>query len=138
MARAVPGDRGAGHAHPPQAPSDPGRSSARFELLLAVLTRRCGLPLYENDCFVNVAGGITLFNDPSADLAVCLSVASSYFDKPLPQKALTLGEVGLLGDIREVVGQEKRIKEARRLGFSIPISSGQTKYLQQAIKNYLK
>jgi DNA repair protein RadA/Sms len=105
----------------------------RLELMLAVLTRRCGLPLYDSDVFVNVAGGLKVM-EPAADLAICLAVASTYFDKALPAKAVAVGEVGLLGEIREVVAQEKRIKEARRMGFTVPISSKEYKYVGQAIK----
>jgi DNA repair protein RadA/Sms len=115
-----------------------GIDSKRLELLLAVLQRRCGLPLHEYDCFVNVAGGITIKNDPSSDLAICLSVASAYLDKPISRNSLAVGEVGLLGDIREVVAQEKRIKEARRLGYKYTISSKSAKYLQETIGKYLK
>ena len=114
-----------------------GIDSRRFELLLAVLSRRCGLPLYEFDCFLNVAGGIFLKGDPSADLAICLSVASAYFDKPLDKKLVAIGEVGLLAEIREVVGQEKRVKEAKRLGFQRVVTKKEVQYLQQAIKKYL-
>jgi DNA repair protein RadA/Sms len=110
----------------------------RLELLIAVLTRRCGLPFYEQDVFVNVAGGVSVKNDPSIDLAITLSCASSYFDKPLPKGLLVLGEVGLLGDIREVVAQEKRIKEAKRLGFKNVVTSKEVGYLQEAIKKYLR
>jgi DNA repair protein RadA/Sms len=110
----------------------------RLELLLAVLTRRCGLPFYEQDVFVNVAGGISVKNDPSIDLAVTLSLASSYFDKPLPKGLLAMGEVGLLGDIREVIAQDKRVKEARRLGFRNIVTGKEVKYLQEVIKKYLR
>jgi DNA repair protein RadA/Sms len=91
-----------------------GIDSRRLELLLAVLTRRCSLPLYEFDVFVNVAGGLKV-TEPASDLAICLAVASSYFDKPISGKVIAIGEVGLLGEIREVVAQEKRIKEAKRM-----------------------
>ncbi|OGM19583.1 hypothetical protein A2686_00440 [Candidatus Woesebacteria bacterium RIFCSPHIGHO2_01_FULL_38_10] len=115
-----------------------GIDSKRFELLLAVLTRRSGIPLYENDCFLNVSGGISIKNDPSGDLAICLSLASAYLDKPLPVRSVSIGEVSLLGDIREVVAQEKRIKEAKRLGYKTVISNREVGYLQEAIKKYLK
>lgn len=110
-----------------------GIDSRRLELLLAVLTRRCGLPLYEFDVFVNVAGGLKV-TEPASDLAICLAVASSYFDKPISAKTIAIGEVGLLGEIREVVAQDKRLKEARRMGFSIPVSSKDFKFVGQAIK----
>ena len=115
-----------------------GIDSKKLELLLAVLTRRCNLPLYEYDCFLNVAGGISIRNDPSTDLAICLSVASSYFDRPLEARSVALGEVGLLGDIREVIAQEKRIKEAKRLGYRNVITNKEANYLGNAIKKYLR
>lgn len=114
-----------------------GINPKRLEMLLAVLTRRCGLPLHDFDCFVNVTGGISVQGDPSVDLAVCISVASAYLNKPLSKPTVAVGEVGLSGDIREVAGQEKRLKEAKRLGFKTIISSQQVKYLQPAIKRYL-
>ena len=114
-----------------------GIDSKRFELLLAVLTRRCGLPIYEYDVFVNVAGGISA-REPSCDLAVCLSVASSFLDKPLKYDTVVVGEVGLLGEVREVAGEEKRIKEAKRLGFKNPITHKEVKYVSEAIRTYLK
>jgi DNA repair protein RadA/Sms len=110
-----------------------GIDSRRLELLLAVLTRRCGLPLYDSDVFVNVAGGLKV-TEPASDLAICMSVASSYFDKPIISKTIAVGEVGLLGEIREVVAQDKRLKEARRMGFGIPVSSREYKFVSQAIK----
>ena len=115
-----------------------GIDPRRFELLLAVLTRRAGLPLYDNDCFVNVAGGISIKGDPSADLAICLSVASAFLDKPMKAGNVAIGEVGLLGDIRQVVAQEKRVKEAGRLGYKNVITNKEVKYLREAIKKYLR
>lgn len=110
-----------------------GIDSRRLEMLLAVLTRRCGLPLYDSDVFVNVAGGIKV-TEPASDLAICLSIASAYFDKPVSGKTIAIGEVGLLGEIREVVAQEKRVKEAKRLGFTDSVTSKDFKYVGQAIK----
>jgi DNA repair protein RadA/Sms len=114
-----------------------GIDSRRLELLLAVLTRRCGLPLYEFDVFVNIAGGLKV-TEPATDLAICLSIAGAYFDKPLSGKVIAVGEVGLLGEIREVVAQEKRLKEARRMGFTLPVSSKEAKFVGQAIKMLFK
>ena len=114
-----------------------GIDSKRLELLLAVIIRRCGLPLYEYDCFVNVAGGIKV-TEPASDLAVCLSIASAFLDKPLPKGVLAIGEIGLSGEIREVVAQEKRVKEAKRQGFNLPITNKEVKYLNDAIKKYLR
>jgi len=112
-----------------------GIDSKRLEMLLAVLFRRANVPLYDMDVFVNVAGGIKA-QDPSVDLAICLSIASSFFDKPPPKKFLAVGELGLSGEIRAVSFQEKRIKDSRRLGFSDIASSSSFKYLPQVIHNY--
>ena len=114
-----------------------GVDSRRLELLLAVLTRRCGLPLYEYDVFVNVAGGLKI-TEPASDLAICLAVASSYYDKPISAKNIAIGEVGLLGEIREVVAQDKRVKEARRMGFSLPVTNKEAKFVGTAIKSLFK
>src|SRR3989304_2173832 len=114
-----------------------GIDSRRLELLLAVLIRRCGLPLYEYDVFVNVAGGIKVV-EPACDLAICLAVASSFLDKALAKGTMALGEVGLLGEIREGVAQEKRVKEAGRLGLKTPISQKEVRFVTQAIKRYLR
>ena len=114
-----------------------GIDSKRLELLLAVLAKRCGLPLGDFDCFVNIASWINI-KETAADLAICMSVASSYMDKPLPASTLVVGEVGLLGDIRQVPLQERRIKEARRLGHRNIISNREVKYLKEAITRYLR
>jgi len=114
-----------------------GIDSKRFEILLAILQRRANLPLYEYDCYINIAGGISIKNDPSADLAVCFAIASAFYDKAISVKCLALGEVGLLGDIRNVTSQEKRIKEAKRLGYTDTATSKEVKYLSEAIRKYL-
>lgn len=114
-----------------------GIDSRRLELMLAVLTRRCGLPMYEFDVYVNVAGGLKV-TEPASDLAVSLAIVSSYYDKPINGKTIAVGEIGLLGEIREVVAEEKRLKEAKKMGFTLPISSGQVKYVGQAIKQLFK
>ena len=115
-----------------------GIDPRKLELLIAVLQRRCGLPLYEQDCFVNIAGGISVRNDPSPDLAICLSIASAFFDKPLKSGSIAIGEVGLLGDIRKVPMYEKRIKESKRLGYRNIISNNEIKYLREGIRKYLR
>ncbi len=114
-----------------------GVDAKRLEMLLAVLFRRANVAMYDMDVFVNVAGGIKA-NDPSIDLAICLSVASSFYEKPLPKKFIAVGEVGLSGEIRKVGMQEKRIKDAKRLGYSDCCDSTSFKYLSQVIKEYLK
>ena len=110
-----------------------GIDQKRLEVIIAVLIRRCGLPLYSYDVFINVSGGIKI-TEPGSDLAVALAIASSYYDKSIGAKTVAIGEVGLLGEIRAVPQQEKRVKESKRLGFPYTISSSEYKYLSQAIK----
>jgi len=114
-----------------------GIDSKRFELLIAILSRRCGVSLQDYDCYLSVLGGISI-KEPASDMAVCLALASSYFDKPLPSGVCAIGEVGLLGEIRAVVSQDKRGKQAKRLGYKILITSKEFKFLHQVIKKYLK
>ena len=114
-----------------------GLDSRRLEMILAVLIRRCGLPLYDNDVFVNVAGGMKVV-EPGADLAIALAIASAYFDKPISAKTLAVGEVGLLGEIREVMAQEKRIREGKRLGFTQVVSSKEYRFVGEVVKEFLK
>ena len=115
-----------------------GIDQKRLEMLLAVLIRRCGLPFYEYDCFVNVTGGINLKNDPSVDLAVCLSLASAYLDRPALTSLIAIGEVGLLGDIRKATEEDKRVKEAKRLGFKNIITSKNKGALRDIIRSSVK
>lgn len=100
----------------------------RLLLLCAVLSKRAGIPLGQQDVFVNVVGGLRL-NEPAADLAVAVAIASSWADKPLPADTAVLGEVGLSGEVRSVAQVERRVNEAARLGFRrviVPRSFGQT------------
>jgi len=89
----------------------------RALLLIAVLEKRAQLPLSLCDIYLNVAGGISI-EEPAADLAVCLAIASSLKDTPVDPRLLALGEVGLAGEVRAVPQVDKRLEEARRLGFS--------------------
>ncbi|WP_366017785.1 DNA repair protein RadA [Thermanaeromonas sp.] len=89
----------------------------RAALLVAVLEKRAQLPLSLCDIYLNVAGGISI-SEPAADLAVCLAVASSLRDRAVDPRLLVLGEVGLAGEVRAVPQIDKRLEEARRLGFS--------------------
>lgn len=110
-----------------------GVDSKRLEVIIAVLIKHSGLPLYGTDVFVNVSGGISAKN-PSVDLAICLSIASSYFNRKISSKILAVGEVGLLGEIREVVGEEKIAKLATKIGYKKLETEG--KVLQQVIHNF--
>jgi DNA repair protein RadA/Sms len=88
----------------------------RLQLLLAVLEKRGGFAFGMKDVFVNIAGGLKI-EDPSLDLAIILSLLSSYEDIPLPQGICFAGEVGLNGEIRAVNRIQHRIAEAEKLGF---------------------
>lgn len=96
--------------------SSTGFDSKRLNMLLAVLEKRVGLKLSIQDVFLNIAGGLKI-EDPAIDLAVCVSVVSSYEDRPLPHTVCFAAEVGLGGEIRAVNRIESRISEAEKLGF---------------------
>ena len=88
----------------------------RVVMLLAVLEKRGGLAIGSCDAYLNVVGGLTL-EEPSADLATVLALASSFLDRPLPQDLAAIGEVGLTGELRAVSMLGQRISEAHRLSF---------------------
>jgi DNA repair protein RadA/Sms len=84
-------------------------------VLVAVLQKRAGLNLAQYDIHLNVVGGLSA-DEPAADLAVCLAIASSYKDKALGKYLVVFGEVGLGGEVRSVRSSEKRLKECVQLG----------------------
>jgi DNA repair protein RadA/Sms len=88
----------------------------RVCLLLAVLEKRAGLPIGNQDVFVNVAGGGRIF-EPAADLGIVVAAASSYMERPVASDVLVLGEVGLTGEVRAISGLDTRLKAAAQLGF---------------------
>ena len=88
----------------------------RSMMLLAVLEKRGGLPISTYDSYINVVGGLTV-DEPAADLAMLLAVASSYYDLPLGTDLAAVGEVGLSGEIRSVMHLNQRLTETARLGF---------------------
>lgn len=88
----------------------------RLQLLTAVLTRRVGLRLADQDVFVNVIGGLTV-EEPAADLAIAVAIASSVWDVPVPADLAIVGEVGLSGELRAVGQLPARLREASKLGF---------------------
>lgn len=96
--------------------SSTGFDSKRLNMLLAVLEKRGGMRLGQQDVFLNIAGGLRV-DDPALDLAVCASLVSSYEDHPVPGDMCFAGEVGLGGEIRAVNRIENRIAEAEKLGF---------------------
>jgi len=93
----------------------------RLQLLIAVLEKKCKIDLSSQDVFVNVAGGFKV-SEYGVDLAVCLAILSSYHNKNISSDMCAFGEVGLLGEIRNVTQVDKRISEAKKLGFKKIIS----------------
>lgn len=89
----------------------------RISLLVAVLEKRMGIQMGDQDIFVNVAGGLKVV-EPSADLGIVSAMISSFLDKPVDKNVILFGEVGLAGEIRGVSQPALRIKEARKMGFS--------------------
>jgi DNA repair protein RadA/Sms len=92
----------------------------RVNLLVAMLERRTKLKLADKDIYVNIVGGIRL-NEPAADLAVCMAIASAAKGMQLKNNSVVFGEVGLSGEVRHVPFAEKRIAEAKKLGFDSAI-----------------
>lgn len=109
----------------------------RLQLVVAILSKRLNVPLGTFDIFVNVSGGMRV-SEPSADLAVALAILSSFKNKALDPKTAVFGEVGLLGEVRSIGSDERRTKEARRLGFITVISPKTVRNLLQAGKFLLK
>ena len=106
----------------PCAGARPMRSSNGFDynrasMLLAVLEKRGSLKVSQCDAYLNIIGGLTL-DEPAADLAAVVAIASSYLDKPVPSTMAAIGEVGLSGEIRSITHMEQRLSEVKRLGFT--------------------
>ena len=93
----------------------------RLNLLIAVLEKRTKLKLQDKDIFINVVGGMRL-NDSAADLAICMAIASAAAGRKLDEKVVVFGEVGLGGEIRSVIAPDRRIAEAKKLGFNNAIA----------------
>lgn len=93
-----------------------GTDYNRVNLLMAVLEKRIGLHLGNCDAYVNIAGGIRM-NEPAIDLGIVMSIVSSYKNRPIDEKMIVFGEVGLSGEVRAVNMPEQRVAEAKKLGF---------------------
>lgn len=129
----------------------PKRTASGFDLnrlnvLIAVLERRTKLNLSDSDVYINVVGGIKL-QDPAADLAVCMAIASAATEFALDPKAVVFGEVGLSGEVRSAIQPEKRMAEAKKLGFTFAIGPKMNKKntllrptgsLREALTDFLK
>jgi DNA repair protein RadA/Sms len=99
-----------------------GIDSRRLALLLAVLDKRGGFSCAQLDVFCNIVGGMRV-QEPAVDLAIAAAIASSIVDKPLPARAIFLGELGLGGEVRPVSQVERRVAEAAKLGMTMAFLS---------------
>lgn len=95
-----------------------GTDYNRVNLLMAVLEKRIGLHMSNCDAYVNIAGGIKM-NEPAIDLGIVMALISSYKNRPVDEKMIVFGEVGLSGEVRAVSMPEQRVAEAKKLGFEI-------------------
>ncbi|HIX08319.1 MAG TPA: DNA repair protein RadA, partial [Candidatus Borkfalkia faecipullorum] len=93
-----------------------GIDSNKLIVLIAVLEKRCGLPFYNRDVYLNAMGGIRL-SEPAVDLAICAALASGYRNQPIDKYTAVFGEVGLTGEVRGVSFAEKRVNECVKMGF---------------------
>ena len=103
-----------------------GVESSRLAMVLAVLERRCGIRLSDRDVYASTVGGAKV-SDPAADLAAAFAVSSAACNKPVPQRIVALGEVGLAGELRRVPGTSRRLNEAVRLGFAEAVIPAETR-----------
>ena len=117
----------------------------RLNLLIAVIEKRTKLKLSDSDIFINVVGGLKL-NDPAADLAVAMAIASAAASRKLSDKTVVFGEIGLGGEIRSAKMSDKRLLEAEKLGFKVALTprlsqkskiAVQVKDLRMALIDYL-
>jgi len=113
--------------------SSTGFDPSRLNMILALLEKKLNLPFNQYDVFVNVTGGMKI-NEPAADLAIIAAIVSSFRNRPISKETVFIGEVSLVGDIREVPSLEQRLKEAANLGFKKAIVP--TKPLEEPIKCY--
>ncbi len=111
-----------------------GIDISRIQVLTAVLQKHARLALSNYDVFVSAAGGFKL-SEPAVDLGLAVAIASSLSGKKIPQKTVFIGEIGLLGEIRQVVYFDRRVKEAKRLGFTKIISAKSHRHISQVIKD---
>jgi DNA repair protein RadA/Sms len=97
----------------------------RVSLLVAIMEKKLGLQLMNEDIFVNVAGGVKV-DEPAVDLGIVSVVASSFFDKPVKGRTVVLGEIGLTGEVRAISRIEPRVAEAAKMGFERCLLPGQS------------
>ena len=100
---------------------------------MAVLEKRIGLPLSNYDAYINIAGGIRM-NEPAVDLGIVMAIVSSYKNRPISEKTIVFGEVGLSGEVRAVSMPSQRVAEARKLGFQTCIMPEVSKRMLKNMK----
>lgn len=116
-----------------------GFDQNRLQMLTAVLAKKAGIPLTDQDIYLNVTGGLRIV-EPAADLAACLAMVASHKNTVIPRTTLVIGEVGLSGEVRPVPQIDRRIDEARKLGFTsiiAPAGKQPIKNLSEAIEKML-
>ncbi len=111
-----------------------GIDRMRFSMLLAVLGKMMNQSTLNSDAYINVAGGLKI-KETAADLAVLMAVVSSMYEKPIKQSVIILGEVGLSGEVRGILNVEKRVNEARRLGWRCFVLPEHNRKELQALKD---
>lgn len=112
-----------------------GIDLSRIQVLAAILEKHARLPLGSHDLFLSAVGGFKI-TEPAADLGLALAVASSLRNKKITQKTIFIGELGLLGEIRPVTYLERRINEARRLGYEQIISSKTHRRIEKVLADF--
>ena len=119
--------------------ANPKRSTTGYELnrlnmILALLEKKLNLPFNQYDVFVNITGGIKI-NEPAADLAIIAAILSSFRDRKISKETIFIGEVSLVGDIRDVTNLDIRLKEAKSLGFTKAIVPSNP--IEEVLKTYV-
>lgn len=97
-----------------------GTDFNRVNLLMAVLEKRAGMQIGDCDAYVNIAGGMKI-NEPALDLGIVLAIVSSFKNRPIDEKTICFGEIGLSGEVRAVSQVEQRVLEAKKLGYEIVV-----------------
>ena len=112
-----------------------GVELTRIQVIAAILQKYCRMPLDSYDLFINLAGGYST-KEPGLDLGMAIAIASSLKNKPIPGGTVCIGEVGLLGEIRQVNLLERRVKESQRLGFNNVISKQNHKTIKEVVREF--
>lgn len=112
-----------------------GVELTRIQVISAILQKYCRMPLDNYDLFINLAGGYST-KEPGLDLGMAIAVASSLKNKPVPAGTVCIGEVGLLGEIRQVNLLDRRVKESLRLGFNDVISKQTHKTIKEVVHQF--